>query len=387
MTSPSRAGHFRFRRLLELSVLAIALLAAFVVGARLGPDKDLFTVSLTSGGGSESADLPAPATTAARSEIQHRDEPRVREAREKVIRETAAALVDECRRAADGDWERWKRQTAVYRKTLRGRIAETGGRSLHGLNRSLLFEVNPGANLDYLNEPELLNSFRRDRAVVAADRWLSARDVDLIFVAVPKLTEIYIEQFLDPCPPDGIIAPHVRQTLWELLDNGVELVDAFPLFRTLRDSDKECLYQVGDTHWGPRGMRVMAKYVADRIERYPFAASARYRRPIFKTFPAPANARERIPELQVPDDDPGSPILLIGNSYARGFREHLVKELNLPINSRIHDGGTTEFFADFLREPELLSRCRVVVWVSTEQHMTHFLPLPAPVAAALAPAE
>jgi hypothetical protein len=82
-------------------------------------------------------------------------------------------------------------------------------------------------------------------------------------------------------------------------------------------------------------------------------------------------------------DDPASPVLLIGHSYMRSFRELLIKELNLQIHTRIHDDGTTEFFTDFLREPELLARCRVVVWITTEQHMAQFKPLPAPIMAAL----
>jgi hypothetical protein len=38
---------------------------------------------------------------------------------------------------------------------------------------------------------------------------------------------------------------------------------------------------------------------------------------------------------------------------------------------------TTQAFADFLRDPDLLEGVRVVIWVTTEQHMTHFQPLPA----------
>ena len=54
--------------------------------------------------------------------------------------------------------------------------------------------------------------------------------------------------------------------------------------------------------------------------------------------------------------------------------------MNLPIARRIGGHNTTEAFADFLREPELLDRARVVVWVLTEHHLTRFRPLPGPIA-------
>jgi hypothetical protein len=356
----------------------------------------------------ESADVPARVMPVA-SEVAAppADEVRSAQAREKAIRDDTAAIEAECQFAAGGDWEKWKHDTAPYRKSLKARIKDAGDWPLHALNNSPLLEVSPGENLDYLCDPDRMNEFRRKMPVVAAQRWLRARGIDLIFVPVPKLTEIYIEHFLSPCPSDGIVAPHVRQTILELLKNQVEVVDAFPLFRELRDSDKENLYLVGDTHWGPRGMRVMAKRLGDRIERYRFGAKARYAMPIKGTLPAASvvadrgsasgkgqpdrdesaapvsRADKRTQETETFPDDPASPLLLIGHSYTRHFREVLIKELNLPVNSRIYEGGTTEFFADFIREPELLGHCRVVVWISTEQHLTHFKSMPAAVMAAL----
>jgi hypothetical protein len=70
---------------------------------------------------------------------------------------------------------------------------------------------------------------------------------------------------------------------------------------------------------------------------------------------------------------------VIGHSYVPGFREHLVKELNLLVATRAFPAATTEFFADFLRNPETLARTRVVVWVTTEQQLAQFRPMPAPI--------
>src|SRR5262249_27645520 len=157
-----------------------------------------------------------------------------------------------------------------------------------------------------------------------------------------------------------------------------------------------------DTHWAPRGMRVMAKEIADRIQRYPFGRRARSGLPIVRVSPGPyligdqpggigsdrgwmalsPEQRKRADAVQTtelaevhllngdePPDDPTSPVLLVGHSYARKFREQLIKELNLLVSTRIEPGLTTQAFTDFLREPELLAHCHVVVWICTEQHM------------------
>jgi hypothetical protein len=214
---------------------------------------------------------------------------------------------------------------------------------------------------------------------------------------------------VDPCPPDGVIAPHVRRALHELLDSDVEVVDGWSLFRPLREPDPEYLYNAAEPHWAPRGWRVMAKEVAGRIERYRFGARARYRQPLFRTSPAKNQVRvghfaDLSPEQQAraeaaqtrtlsevfyndgrkPADNRKSPVLVIGHSFVTGFRDQLIKEMNLPVNERVSDGMTTEAFGDFLREPELLAHTRVVVWVTTEQHFTRFKPLPGPVMRALA---
>jgi hypothetical protein len=76
-------------------------------------------------------------------------------------------------------------------------------------------------------------------------------------------------------------------------------------------------------------------------------------------------------------------VLVVGHSYAPKFCDQLVKEANLRVRSQISSGLTTECFAAFLRNPELLDHCRVVVWITTEQHLTHFHAMPEPIMAAL----
>ena len=81
-------------------------------------------------------------------------------------------------------------------------------------------------------------------------------------------------------------------------------------------------------------------------------------------------------------EDSESPVLVVGNSYAIHFREQLALQLNMPIRSHAGHGMGTGAFNDFLREPELLNGIRVVVWITTQQHMIGFKPLPPAILAA-----
>ncbi len=363
-------------------------------------------------------------------------EPGVVAARAEVIRRDATAIRAECQRAAGGDWDKWQRDTAPFRAALKAKVdalktfdpprapwLDSRYEALEGRDGFPLFEVGAREHLRYLYDPAALDGFRRDRPVAAAHRWLHGQGVDLIFVPVPKMTEVYAEHFLDPCPPDGVVAPHVRRTLLELLDDGVEVVDGYRLFRPARRPDPEYLYNTADPHWAPKAMTLMAKEVARRVARYRFGAEARSAAPVVNAAPGkffiPGSAaaephgdvtgqygwpalgerqRERaaaaqttvwtqvtLPDGRVPPDDRDSPVVLIGNSFAPQFRELLVKELNLLIRTRWRAAATTEVFADFLREPELLDGCRVVVWVVSDRHLPDFRPLPAEIAAEARP--
>jgi hypothetical protein len=357
-------------------------------------------------------------------------EPRAVEARAAVRRRDAAAIEAQCQKAAGGDWDKWQKDTEPYRAALKSRIdalrvfperandaVECRYEALAGRDDFPLFEVGPHYYLPYLFDPAVVEPFRHGRPVVAASRWLGQQGIDLIFVPAPRMTEVYVEHFLDPCPPDGVVAPHLRQTLLELLKEDVEVVDGFSLFRAVRNADEEYLYNAGTPHWAPRAMRVMAKEIADRIERYKFGARARYALPVCKTSPGPflsqghlggigdvgylsltaeqsarATAAQTTNEShvtllddRVPPNNPDSPVVVIGNCWVEGFWDQLVKELNLQISTFHGPGHTTEEFVDFLRDPTRLRLCRVVVWITSEQYMTTFKPLPPPILKTLRP--
>jgi hypothetical protein len=351
-------------------------------------------------------------------------EPPAVEARAAVMHRDAAAIEAQCQKSAGGDWDKWQRDTAPYRAALKARIGELRifperaadrvecqYEALAGRDNFPLFEVGAHYFLPYLFDPAVIEPFRRERPVIAAHRWLRQKGIDLIFVPAPRMTEVYIEHFLDPCPKDGVIAPHMRRTLLELLKEDVEIVDGFSLFRSVRNSDEEYLYNAGTPHWAPRAMRVMAKEIAGRVERYKFGARARYAMPMCKTGPGPfvwqgrlggiddvgyqsltdeqkkrAIAAQTTNESHVtmldgrsPPNNPDSPVVVVGNCWVDSFGDQLVKELNQLTSTFAGPSQTTEAFTDFLRDPKLLERCRVVVWITSEQHMTAFKMLPAPI--------
>jgi hypothetical protein len=348
--------------------------------------------------------------------------------RANTIRRDLEAVRAECQRAAAGDWDRWQRETERYRADLRSQVnalelidpprslwPEGKFEPLEGRDGFPLFEVGAREHLQYLYDPSSLDAFRKGQSVLTIHRWLRSRNIDLIFVPVPKMTEIYIEHFLDPCPSDGIIAPHFRRTLLELFENGVEVVDGFTLFRSLKDSDTEFLGNTCDTHWSPRAMRIMAKELADRVIRYKFGAKARYGMPIVNAEPRPylldgfaggigsesgwmslsKEQQQRAARAQTmtvpyitslnhrdPADDPDSPVVLIGHSYLKYFREMLIQEINQLVRTCPGKAGSLGLFNDLLREPELLEGCRVLIWITTPEHMMTFKSVAPPIAAA-----
>jgi hypothetical protein len=293
---------------------------------------------------------------------------------------------------------------------LKDRIYRPGDGALDGHANFPVFEVYPKDNLDYLYDETILDGFRRGGAVARVKNWLASQNIDLIFVYAPKMTEVYAEHFIDPCPKDGIIAPHVRRTLLELLRQDVEVVDGWTTLRPVRDPDAagHYLYNTADTHWAPRGMQVVAREVADRIKRYNFGRRAAESPRLFKCVERPYQVPHagKIPlpiqngydslsdrqKLLADKFQPGTApkvtrqnadavvappaVQLIGNSYTCIFSDYLSDELNMPLSYGWSAGQTTEAFAGFLRQPELLEHTRVVVWVTTGPQMTRFKPLP-----------
>ncbi|HVK15412.1 MAG TPA: hypothetical protein VM533_00595 [Fimbriiglobus sp.] len=340
------------------------------------------------------------------------------EVRAEPIRATIAQIRVECQRNAGGDWGRWVQMLEPYRSSLRVRVQEAKtfdpmakgyfeARSpvLQAKDDFPLFECAPKNYLHFVLDPESLEPFRKERSVAAASRWLKQKGIDLVFVPVPKMTEVYPEKFADGSPADRIIAPQVRRLWLELLEADVEVVDLLPTFLVERDAGQGYLYLPADPHWAPRAHAIGARVVADRLKRYDFVSRAQTGPPICRAVEMPftpiaetagyaaLNPEQRVraekahpkTHTQVANlegkffHSTQSPVLVIGNSYNAWFRDLLGKELNTALHYHDAGGQTTEAFGDMLRDPDMLKDVKVVVWVTTHNALDAFKPLPKPI--------
>jgi hypothetical protein len=401
-----------------LIIFSLVFLRLHPAGVRPAP------TAAPSVAGTAAAPTPASRTTrgpaAAASPAPPRESwpPKGQEAaRATAIRDTIAALRAECRRGAGGDWDRWRGQLEGYRVDLKARIAaatpynptaagyfEARSSVLEGTGDFPLFESAPDHYLRHVYEPESLDAFRREQPVVAGARWLKQRGIDVVFVAVPKMTEVYPEFFAASCPRDRIVAPQVRQALLELLEADIEVIDLLPAFLTARDTASEPLYQPADPHWAPRAQAIAARAIAERLSRYAFVKRAlsepAHREKAEAPYPPASSgasyealnpdqrrraeaiqprsflaARDAIP----PPFDGASPIAFIGDSYNGGLMERVCLEINLPVNPLSGGGNTTDAFKNFLRDPAILKDCKVVVWLVCNSSLKAPWPLPPPI--------
>ncbi len=346
-----------------------------------------------------------------------------RQARAAAIRAAIVSIRSECQAAAGGDWDRWIAQLEPLRAEMRDRIA--AGKPLHpeatgfenrspvleGKDGFPLFEPVPSVYLKHVVEPTSLDEFRRARPVIEGARWLRHKGIDVLFVPVPKMSEVYPERFFDRCPPDRIIAPQVHRAILELLEQDIEVVDLLGVLQQERDSDAEPLYQPADPHWAPRGQAIAARILADRLLRYDFVARARsapsycewdrtpylpaiqgaaflalnpdqQRRAIEvqpKTYLLPRNGtRSFEPNRMDPTWDDHSPVACIGDSYNVHFMEQLSHQLNMPLRNMSGGGQSTQAFKQFLRDPQSLDGCKVVIWLVCYPNL-QMQPMPQPI--------
>jgi hypothetical protein len=366
------------------------------------------------------ATVPGPTIGKAEASALPPD-PAAEQARKSAIAGDAECVAAECQRAASGDWLGWEKQTAPYRAALKARIDRLGAvddrhrEALTTVDGTPMWEAGAAEGLGYLYDPSKWHGDRTLATLSSASRWSRTKGIHLIFCACPSMPSVYIEHFLDPTPPDGVIAPHVRWAQAALLGADVEAIDDWRLMRAARTGPFQ--FMPADHHHSQEGMKPAAREIAARLARYSFGRVAKaspaitrtatgpyvtgpYVMPLLRDLPwAPSGYDSFRPEqrsavdaalpksmevITAPDgspltDDPASPVLLIGDSYAIYFRELLTRESNLRIRthwSHLQDVGA---WYDFLREPELLAGVRVVIWMTSERLAPGFKPLPGPI--------
>ena len=337
--------------------------------------------------------------------------------RQKNIDQAKRSLSDEMR-AHGGSWNAWFNALAPARKEL----SDSAGLAEKEQHRppgdySILQSTGkpamyvPTHTLHYLKPPGPAEDWAARRpclpVIVAFKAWLQQNGVDLILVPAPKVVEIYPDRFLQKAPPDRILAPQMRALLFDLLQFDVEVVDLLPVF--LREAQKpgELIHLPTDTHWSNRAQQIAATEISARLARYPLvkraaAKPARYRAKDV-TVPLKGNQFDHLnPQqqaafagsLSIPAtvittaadgkpfaDTEDGPVVVIGDSYTHyygnsvkpgsGIDALLAKHINLPVWNISSGAATTQPLKEFIRNPTLLKTYKVVVWIITDDLLSH----------------
>ena len=255
------------------------------------------------------------------------------------------------------------------------------------------FEAWPSSYLRYLAEAPLSTSEFISRtafvsSIDAISRWLASRGIDLIFVPVPKMTEVYPDQFIRETPADRIVAPPMRRAIHDLLDRGVEVVDLLPVFLEARKKTGPSLYQYCDPHWTWEGQRIALEEIVKRLRRYPVVRKAQSGPQLYRSLmerrdltaisatlgALTAEQARRVKPLltydvelvlplgNAPLTSETSPVALAGDSYNNGLEANLSHRLNLPIRD-LHASGSSSPFKDLLRDPESMKSIKVLIFL------------------------
>lgn len=285
-------------------------------------------------------------------------------------------------------------------------LRDMGDKALMG--RSGWFFYKPA--VQYLIEPLPANT-GYDRAdvlssIISFRDQLAQRGIKLLVVPAPNKASIYPERLTRRAEgSQQPVNPKTIDILSKLRESGVEVVDLFGLFTETHNSsltdDNTKYYLAQDSHWSPDGMRLAAQAVAKRIldlgwieqrkvkyhlkpatiKRYGDVLKMTRVQKIESSFkPETLNCKQVIDSDtgQVYQDDPNSPILVIGDSFLRiysrdepgsaGFIEHLAHELSFPLTSVVNDGGASTLVRQELsRKPALLKNKKLVIWEFVER--------------------
>lgn len=325
--------------------------------------------------------------------------------RRQAIEGTLSEIQAECSRAADGNWDRWYEALAPFRAEMRAKAVVNLLQT--NTNPPLLDDPR---ELDYLfQEDGDLQTWTNRRisiqSITQVSAWLRKKNIDLIFVPVPKMTEVYASKLASSVPADGFIAPQVRKAVADLLRADVEVVDLLPQFLKAAAENPEPLYLSDDSHWSPRGQAVASLVIADGLRRYAFVAAAKAKPAIFNAeavtplYPGGcwANSNGVTDELSaifrayhwagsqistqkhqyfISSQELQSPVALIGDSYSTfsigpgmAIDALISKAVNFQVGNLAVNGVGLNPIKDLVREPELLASRKVIVWITLSSNV------------------
>jgi len=283
-------------------------------------------------------------------------------------------------------------------------LDDTGDKALQGPNGWFFYK--PG--VEYLTQRQPVRTNADDPVAAICDfrDQLAARGIHLLVVPAPNKESVYPEQLSRRAAHLRVALCEQTQSLLQRLETaGVEVVNLFELYAEAKSAASntvaDTFYLTQDSHWSPRGLELAAQAVARRLVQEHWIQPGRT---AYQTRSAPiqrlgdvirmlnvppieqhleleqANCVQVLrPESNQPyQDDPGSEILVLGDSFLRifqqdepgaaGFIAHLARQLQQPVASIVNDGGASTLVRQELhRRPALLANKKVVIWEFVER--------------------
>lgn len=216
--------------------------------------------------------------------------PFVHKQRTKNIEDDIARMMHEVEQR--GGYKAWREQLAPFRSDLRSKLSEGKadgdifqGADLYLFSRSrmrYLLDLSLLHSEDAQGEQQYSNPFSSIRLL---SKELKDRNVDLILVPIPTRAEVYPDKYSEKAPDKQPVTPHRHEFILELLKFDVEVLDLLPAFLRAREQSEQSLYRLDDPHWNTRGIKIAAREIADRLNRYPWVAANRHdgATPMFST--------------------------------------------------------------------------------------------------------
>jgi alginate O-acetyltransferase complex protein AlgJ len=295
--------------------------------------------------------------------------------RKAAIRATLANIDAELQKHGGGSWEEWGRKLAPFREAVKKRTPPRNGLRIRGDEYQFI-------GLDKMHTDAA------EKSIINFDRQLRARGIDLIVVPLPAKLSVYPDYVCPDVACERLVAVAAKRVMKTLLENDVEVVDLFTVYRDhrLAHGDQQPLYYYSeDTHWRNLAAQIAGEQIAARLQRYDFvqkalAAGNRYT----------AKIEERRTTKNNPDtilavydgrtnayhpNEPGvtdSPVIITGDSYSKYNCEqggHLAaqvaRHIGLPLTYESKEGLSSEVpvvMARMQRESGFLANRRVFVW-------------------------
>jgi alginate O-acetyltransferase complex protein AlgJ len=312
--------------------------------------------------------------------------------------------------AHGGSWQKWTEQVAPARDSLKKRLKAMPPKvkAVAG-HDGFLFYRN---DLEYVTGGDLEKQRKGKNplpVIVEFKKLLDQQGVDFLFVPVPTKLEVYPEQ-LDPklqAFSGEVINPAFRKLLASLASEGVEVFDLLPaLLREKSAGGRELLFQHQDTHWTDRGLRLTADLLAARVKKFPWYAELAKQKRSYDvretSFTRFGDLQSRLPEAEqnkyTPetlvahqvlasgkpyDDEPESPIVLLGDSFTgvyqltdaehAGVSAHIARGIGYPLDLVMSYGGGPNVRQKLMRRGvQALATKKLVIWMMTARDLYNY---------------